>query len=147
MDRKYDKNKLTSCTKLSDDEWDILNKIASKSKMDCWFLLKEKSPYIDVVYDLENEEELTLYDGISILDSGITDLKDYDLNDSEQKIYFALISRLLIHEVEEKNRILYNLICYCEDVCGVDILNNLDEVSLTEDEYQKIMDIGATYES
>ena len=38
---------------LNHDEYDLLTKIAEKSKMDCWFLIKQTKKGEDYVYDLE----------------------------------------------------------------------------------------------
>ena len=126
--------------KLSNEEFNVLNKISSKSKMDCWFYLKEKDQFTDIVYDCENNKELSLYEGISMLDSGITSLEDYNLSQQELKVYFSLVSRLVISRVERLSILLYNTLVYCDDVYGVPIANELDEIGMTQEEYEYLMD-------
>lgn len=126
--------------KLTNEEWNVLNKIATASKMDCWFYLKEKDQFTDIVYDCENNKELSLYEGISMLDSGITSLEDYNLSQQEMKVYFSLVSRLVISRVERLSILLYNTLVYCDDVYGVPIANELDEIGMTQEEYEYLMD-------
>ena len=45
---------------LNHDEYDLLTKIAEKSKMDCWFLIKQTKKGEDYVYDLEEGKRLSL---------------------------------------------------------------------------------------
>ena len=42
---------------LSSEEYNLLTKIARKSKMDCWFLIKQTKKGEDYVYDLENSKK------------------------------------------------------------------------------------------
>ena len=41
---------------LSDKEFNVVNKIARNTGMDCWFSFKENSDEETVVYDMENEQ-------------------------------------------------------------------------------------------
>lgn len=64
------------------EEYNVLNKIASKTGMDCWFYICTNDDGDDVILDLENNDEvmqieeaiLTLLDGIDCL--GILHLCD-----------------------------------------------------------------------
>ena len=53
-------------------EKEALERIAYKSKMDCWFSIRSYGS-IDLIYDLEDEKILSLEDGIGQLTEGITD--------------------------------------------------------------------------
>lgn len=90
---------------LTDKEYIVINKIAERSGMDSWFLLEPRLSEDEGarVYDLENLEEMTLEEGISYLDSGISDLGDYELTAEEIRIYEALLKELGIqHKKEER---------------------------------------------
>lgn len=87
---------------LTDEEYAVVDKITKKSGMDSWFLLKLTDDG-DQVYDLENLEEMTLEEGISYIDSGLSDLGDYELTAEEIHIYEALLVELGIqHKKEER---------------------------------------------
>ena len=45
--------------RLTGDEYNALNQIASKTKMDCWFYILEEDER-DVILDLENDKKLSL---------------------------------------------------------------------------------------
>ena len=55
---------------LTTDEFNILNKIATKTKMDCWFHL-DNDENGDYVYDLEEGEIVEIRDALSMLIEGI----------------------------------------------------------------------------
>lgn len=101
----------THLTKLSDQEWDVLDKIATKSKMDCWFCLQEAENGNHYVEDLEENKKLSLAEGICQLDSGFTSPEDYDLTKEEFECYQALV-RKVANEVAD----------YCP--LGGDIMND-----------------------
>jgi hypothetical protein len=53
---------------LTEKEFNVLEKIASKSGMDCWFQIAQKegdNPY-DYVFDLDGEKEIPLAKGVTI---------------------------------------------------------------------------------
>ena len=62
---------------LSEEQFDVIDKIARKSKMDCWFLIKQhirgKRAGEDYVFDCENGKQMTLKAGVNELVEGITD--------------------------------------------------------------------------
>lgn len=71
------------CKKLSENEYNGLNKIAHETKMDCWFFII-KSGEEDLIHDIENDEILTLANGLSQFAEGIIDpLDSYKLSDEE----------------------------------------------------------------
>ena len=57
---------------LTDDECEVVNKIARNTRMECWFCL-DHDPYedIDFVLDTENETSYDLRDGIEQLMEGV----------------------------------------------------------------------------
>lgn len=93
---------------LTDEEYAVIDKITQKSGMDSWFLLKPTGDG-DRVYDLENLEEMTLEDGISYLDSGISDLGDYELTAEEIRVYEALLTELGIQQKKEERALKIRL--------------------------------------
>ena len=82
--------------KLTNEEYNVLQKISSKSKMDCWFCIGTTpyEPFEDYILDLEENKTYSLKDGILMLDNGLTDLCDYKLTAEEKSIYLNLIKKL-----------------------------------------------------
>ena len=81
---------------LSNEEYNVLNKIASQTKMDCWFYLSSYKGG-DCVVDLEESKVITLYQGISVLNEGI-EPELLDLTDEEIAVYANLLEQLDISE-------------------------------------------------
>lgn len=82
---------------LTGDEYDVLNKIADKTKMDCWFCIKQKKDGADYVYDLELGNEMCLKEGISQLLEGIDCVENYErccLSAEEERILQSLLGKL-----------------------------------------------------
>lgn len=65
-------------TRLDNDEYDVLTKIAKKTKCDCWFSLRRDDKGEDVVYDLECDEDITLYSGVYDLMEALDCKENYD---------------------------------------------------------------------
>lgn len=80
---------------LTNDEYELLTKIASKSKMDCWFLIKQTKKGDDYIFDLENSKRISLRTGISQLMEGIEDMYDMYFEDNERDIMIGLLLKLL----------------------------------------------------
>lgn len=76
---------------LTVEEANVLDLISSRSKMDCWFWINEDGTAIN---DLEEGTTLSLYEGISMLNDGLTDLEDYDLSCEEIEIYLKILEKL-----------------------------------------------------
>lgn len=69
--------------KLTAAAYNGLNKIASRSGMDCWFSLTERAGN-DVVYDIENKKIISLKEGLKDFKDGITEPYEfYGLNSEE----------------------------------------------------------------
>lgn len=80
---------------LNSEEYDLLTKIAEKSKMDCWFLIKQTKKGEDYVYDLENSKKISLRTGIRLLMEGIDGMYDMYFEDNERDIMIKLLANLL----------------------------------------------------
>ena len=72
---------------LSDEQYNVLCKIAEKSKMDCWFYIKQHKrgnhAGEDYVFDLENNKAISLRRGVKELIDGITEQDLEYLTDEE----------------------------------------------------------------
>ena len=80
-------------------EYTVLNKISKRTKMDCWFLIKQNIFGRDYVYDLENRKRLRLRKGISMLMEGLDCQENYDnclLERNEKEALKALLEKLNI---------------------------------------------------
>ena len=82
---------------LSSEEYDLLNKIAKKSNMDCWFSIRQTKKGDDFIDDLENGKRLSLATGIYQLMEGIEGMYDMYFNESEYVIIINLLLSLLTH--------------------------------------------------
>ena len=80
---------------LSSEEYELLKKIASKSKMDCWFSIRQTKKGDDYVYDLENRKRLSLRTGIRQLMEGIKGMYDMYLDEDSYNIIINLLLALL----------------------------------------------------
>lgn len=80
---------------LNSEEYDLLTKIAEKSKMNCWFLIKQTKKGEDYVYDLENSKKISLRTGIRLLMEGIDGMYDMYFEDNERDIMIKLLANLL----------------------------------------------------
>ena len=77
-------------------ECDVLNKIAAKTKMDCWFSIKQLDGQ-DYVYDLEECMCLELSEGIGYLMEGLDcpeNVESCDLNWIEKTVLIELLKTL-----------------------------------------------------
>ena len=86
---------------LLDEEYNVLNKIASKSHMDCWFWLKQDKNGNDYVFDLEERKRMSIKNGVSLLAEGFffdyTEKERYtllDLTEDEVSVFFLLLEKL-----------------------------------------------------
>lgn len=79
---------------LTNEECNILDQIASKSKMDCWFWIEETDDG-HVIHDLEADKKMPLWLGISQLLEGITENADfYGLSEKQVFVFENLLKRL-----------------------------------------------------
>ena len=80
---------------LFNEEYDVLNKIAHKSKMDCWFMIKFSENKGHYVFDLENRKRLSLRQGVKQLVDGMTDVDMYELTAEEIETLCKLLADLI----------------------------------------------------
>ena len=83
-------------SKLTDDEYNVLQKISSNTHMDEWFWLEEAEEGSDYVHNLDDESEMTLFDGISLLCEGMVSYELCRLTDEEIQVFEGLLTKLQI---------------------------------------------------
>ena len=59
-------------------QYAVLNKIARRTKMDCWFLIKQDENGDDYVFDLEECASIELADGVNGLMEGLDCLENIE---------------------------------------------------------------------
>lgn len=82
---------------LSGDEYNLLNLIASRTKMNCWFYIAVNQNGGDFVFDIENRQHLTLRRGVLMLNEGIVP-ELLNLTDDEILVYSNLLRELDIDD-------------------------------------------------
>lgn len=85
---------------LTEEQAEVLWKIANESGMDCWFSIGEGNSYI---YDLEENQYLALSEGIQLLSEGMTKYEDYNLSAEEITLFEELLSERDIEKEQHKN--------------------------------------------
>ena len=83
--------------KLTDDQYNVLLKIAQKTHMDCWFDIRTDKENVDYIYDVENNKRISLRSGIRELLEGVDSEECYincDLSKKEDAIV-AQLARIL----------------------------------------------------
>lgn len=81
-------------------QYGVLNKIAKRTKMDCWFCIQQDALGQDYVYDLELNVALPLDEGIQGLMEGLDCLENIescDLNWIEKTVLCDLCKMLNIN--------------------------------------------------
>lgn len=63
---------------LTNYQYVLLNRIARRTKMDCWFDIRQKGDGTDYVYDLEDRHRWCLKTGIGLLIEGLDCEENYD---------------------------------------------------------------------
>lgn len=89
----------TSYKTLTDAEYNVLNKISSRTKEDCWFWLKQDKHGTDYVWDLEEGKRMCLKTGVGLLCEGLDCQENYDncwLTEEEDKVFKGLLNKLNI---------------------------------------------------
>lgn len=84
---------------LTAQQYAVLNKIARRTKMDCWFLIIQDRNGKDYVYDVEEGATLSLTDGITGLMEGLDcpeNINSCDLNLVEKTVLCELCEGLNI---------------------------------------------------
>ena len=80
---------------LTQEQYNVLNKIARKTGMDCWFCIHQKRSGEDVIKDLENNKYVSLRSGVSQLNEGIVP-ELLDLSKNEWNVYNNILKELSI---------------------------------------------------
>lgn len=80
---------------LNNKEYELLDKIATKSKMDCWFQIRQTKSGADCVYDLEEGKRMSLKKGIGQLIEGIDGMYDEYLVGDEYETLLGLLLKLI----------------------------------------------------
>ena len=89
----------TSYKTLTDAEYNVLNIIASRTKNDCWFWLKQDKHATDYVWDLEEKRRMCLKTGVGLLCEGLDCQENYDncrLKWNEKVTFRNLLAKLEI---------------------------------------------------
>lgn len=79
---------------LTDKEYNLLNNIATKTRMDCWFSIKQDKNGNDYIFDLENNKRIALSTGVRELIEGIDNINEL-LNCDEIQILIELLINLM----------------------------------------------------
>lgn len=80
---------------LTDAEYNLLNSITRKTKVDCWFALDKDKDGFDCVYDLENRRKVTLRFAVQQLTEAIVP-ELLNICSEEIHIYNELLNKLNI---------------------------------------------------
>lgn len=81
--------------RLSEDEANLLMKIAALTKMDCWFSIRSNKQGLDYVYDLESRRRMSLRSGVRLLLEGAALLCGQLLSHDECVVMLGLTAKLL----------------------------------------------------
>jgi hypothetical protein len=84
---------------LTTAQYDVLDKIARRTKMDCWFFIEQDPSGYDYILDLEENERIDLSDGIEQLLEGLDcneNIEACDLNWNERAVLCELCEMLKI---------------------------------------------------
>ena len=85
-------------SRLTNEEYNVLGTLSSKSKMDCWFDIREANEHEDYVYDLEYETTMSLKNGLILFNEGLLDLNEYGLDENQKNIYNNMLKKFGIGE-------------------------------------------------
>lgn len=80
-------------------EYTVLNKIARKTRANCWFVIKQDCYGTDYIYDEEERKRMCLRTGVSMLVNGIDCQENFDncwLEQDEKLVFKNLLEKLRI---------------------------------------------------
>lgn len=63
---------------LTDNEYNVLDKVARKTGLDCWFVIKRNCHGTDYIYDLEERKRMCLRTGVELLADSIDCQENFD---------------------------------------------------------------------
>ena len=84
---------------LTDDEFNVLNKVLDRTKMDCWCWLKQDCHGADYIYDMEERKRMCLKTGVGLIADGLDCQENLDncyLNNAEKIVLRSLFEKLKI---------------------------------------------------
>lgn len=91
---------------LSKEQYEIIDKIATKTKCNCWFSIRQDDNDNDYVFDLEENKKISLLAGLSLLwDSVCDELIDHN----EVLIMEELLNTLYIEDKSDKIHKAYDI--------------------------------------
>ena len=131
--------------KLTNEQYNLINKITNKAKMD-WLEIRTDDNGNDYIFDNEECETYSLLDGLLILNDCILDLDEYNLSEYEIKVYTQLTDFMITFDKLTKERLvtlLYNALTILEEAnlnCMCLKKSKLQaEIGITNEEYDCIM--------
>ena len=80
---------------LTNEEYNLLNRITRQTKTDCWFMLDKDKEGFDCVYDLENKRRVTLRFAVQQLNEAIIS-QLLDVSTDDVYAYGRLLDKLHI---------------------------------------------------
>ena len=127
---------------LTNKEYNLINLITNRAKIN-WFEIRTYDNGFDYVYDNEENETLTLVDGLLLLDDCLTDLEDYYLTNEEIEMYGNLMCH--VRNYDRLITLLHNALTIIEDgnLCGRTLKGTelQDEINITNVEYDYVMGV------
>ena len=79
---------------MTKSEYELILKIARKSKMDCWFRLETSKDGSDYVRDAESGKVISLCEGLKTLVDGLTEVDLKNLTHEEMLTFLQLLGAL-----------------------------------------------------
>ena len=127
---------------LTNKEYNLINLITNRAKIN-WLEVRTCDNGFDYVYDNEEDETLTLLDGLLLLDDCLTNLEDYYLTNEEKEIYENLMRH--VRNYDRLITLLHNALTIIEDanLCGRTLKGTeiQDEINITNAEYDYVMGV------
>ena len=127
---------------LTNKEYNLINLITNRAKIN-WFEIRAYDNGFDYVYDNEENETLTLIDGLLLLDDCLTELEDYNLTNEEIEMYENLMRH--VRNYDRLITLLHNALTIIEDgnLCGRTLKGTeiQDEINITNAEYDYVMGV------
>ena len=84
---------------MTDDEFNVLNKVIDRTGMDCWAFLKQDCHGVDYVYDMEERKRICLRTGVGMIAEGLDCQENLDnccLDNTEKTVLKDLFTKLNI---------------------------------------------------
>ena len=81
---------------LTNQEYNVLNKITRLTKTDCWFWIETENGK-DTIYDLENNQTMSWEDGLTQLNEAIEgNEENINISKEEWNVYYNLLKKFNI---------------------------------------------------